>query len=246
MVSRISDRPTTTKANGSSASPSLSDTSMPTAVKPVTERSTPYSSRKWSCCARISRTRSSVAADVGPPSGTTWMMPVSAVWFGVDSGTSATPGSSAISSPRSFMSATGSVLVTMEPVTISGPLKPSPKCSETRSYVTRAGSSLAITPASGSARRRSVAGKLSAPMATMTSTTVSAGTLVTSRTQPAKKRFGFVLRRGRDVRAAAGHLGLVAGRDGGSGCLGGSPPGLPRRLRPAAARPRTRAAPAAA
>ncbi len=133
MVSRIRESPTTTKANGSSALPSLSDTSMPTAVKPVTDRSTPYSSRKWSCSERISRTRASVSAEVGPPSGTTWMMPVSAVSFGVASGTSATPGRSAISSPTWSMSATGSVLVTIEPVTMSGPLKPSPKFSETRS-----------------------------------------------------------------------------------------------------------------
>ena len=54
-----------------------------TAVKPVTLRSTPYSSSRRSCCARSSRTRSAVAGSSGAVSGTIWTMPVSAVSFGV-------------------------------------------------------------------------------------------------------------------------------------------------------------------
>ena len=61
--------------------------SIATAVKPVTFRSTPYSSSSRSCCARSSRTSSAVAGSSGAVSGTIWTMPVSAVSFGVASAT---------------------------------------------------------------------------------------------------------------------------------------------------------------
>ena len=71
--------------------------SIATAVKPVTFRSTPYSSSSRSCWARSSRTRSAVAGSSGAVSGTIWTMPVSAVAFGVASATSLTPGIFSIS-----------------------------------------------------------------------------------------------------------------------------------------------------
>ncbi len=129
MASRISESPTTSTPKGSSASPSRCDTSMPTAVNPVTARLTPYSSSQASWCARSSATSSDVLSACGPSSGTTWMMPVSAFWFGVASGTSCTPGMPRTSSARSSISPTGSSLVMIDPVSRSGPLAPSPKCS---------------------------------------------------------------------------------------------------------------------
>ena len=107
--------------------------SMPAAVYPVTERSTPYSACQSSCIDRSDATRSLVSSESGEPSGITCTMPVSPVSLGVARGTDATPSTAAISAPRSSMSPTGSVLSMTEPVTMSGPLKPGPKCSAMRS-----------------------------------------------------------------------------------------------------------------
>ena len=75
-----------------------------------------------------------MAGSSGAVSGTIWMMPVSAVAFGVASATSLTPGIFSISSARSAIRPSGSVDVTIVPVMMSGPLKPGPKCSDARSY----------------------------------------------------------------------------------------------------------------
>ncbi len=122
MVRITSDSPTTRIPKGSSAPPSRSDTSICTAVAPVTARSTWYVSRKCWCFARMSATSWAVVGESGAVVGMTWMMPVSAVAFGVATGTAATPGIAAISSPIFVIRPTGSVLDTIEPVTMSGPL----------------------------------------------------------------------------------------------------------------------------
>jgi hypothetical protein len=67
-----------------------------------------------------------VASESPAELGTTWTMPVSASWFGVASGTSATPGSFLISAFRSSIMPSGSSEVTMSAVTISGALWPGP------------------------------------------------------------------------------------------------------------------------
>ena len=94
--------------------------SIATAVKPVTFRSTPYSSSQRSCCARSSRTSSAVAGSSGAVVGTIWMMPVSAVSFGVASATVLTPGIFSISSAEVLHQPSGSVEVTIVPVRMRG------------------------------------------------------------------------------------------------------------------------------
>ena len=127
-----------------------------------------------------------VSSESGEPSGITCTMPVSPVSLGVASGTDATPSTVAISAPRSSMSPTGSVLSMTEPVTMSGPLKPGPKCSAMRSYVTRPGVSSSSDPASGSVSRRPAAGTVASVRSPTITTTVTIGQRVTARTQPKK------------------------------------------------------------
>lgn len=115
--------------NGISALPSWADTSMPTAVIPVTAVRVPYMSRKCRSWPRSRATSSSVCGESGAVAGMTWMIPVSPLGFGVASGTDATPGSCRISAAIRLTRPTGSVLVMMSAVTINGPLYPGPKCS---------------------------------------------------------------------------------------------------------------------
>ncbi len=95
---------------------------MATAVKPVTAIGMSYFSRMCGSSARIRRTRSLVSGVSGPVSGITWMMPVLASAFGVDSGTLATPGTVRISSAMSSITPSGSSEPTMVAAMISGPL----------------------------------------------------------------------------------------------------------------------------
>ena len=69
----------------------------------------------------------------GPSTGITWTIPMLASEFGVASGTLATPGSARNSSAMPSITPSGSSEPTMVAETISGPLKPRPKCSATRS-----------------------------------------------------------------------------------------------------------------
>ena len=65
IASRTTDSPMTSIANGNSAAPSCVDTSIPTAVMPVTAVSTPYVFWKCSRWPRIAVTRAPVCAESG-------------------------------------------------------------------------------------------------------------------------------------------------------------------------------------
>jgi len=93
-----------------------------------------------------------VAGSSGAVVGITWTMPVSTFAFGVAAATIFTPGIALISSRMPSRIFTGSSDSTMSTVTISGPLKPTPKSRLTSSAVTRSWEPGTARPDVGRAR----------------------------------------------------------------------------------------------
>ncbi len=124
---------TTTRPNGSSASCSRCETSICTAVAPVTEMGVPWAASISGAAARIARTSSAVAWSVGPVSAITWMIAVSAVSSGKALPMRSTPGIARRSAEMSSRTPRMSVTWVMSAITTSGPVVPSPKPSCSRS-----------------------------------------------------------------------------------------------------------------
>ena len=134
MASRISDSPTTTMPNGTSAALSWSETSIATAVCPVTRMSVTLSCCSHvDSCARRRWTRSAVCGSLCPHCGTIRTSPRSAVVLGVCLVTARTPGIAEMSLAIVCTVPLGSVLVMMFAVTSSGLLYPGPNSLAIRS-----------------------------------------------------------------------------------------------------------------
>ena len=123
MASRTRASPTITRPNGSSALLRRSETSIATAVCPVTRMSATLSSLSSAGArARICWTSAAVRGSLCDHSGTTRTRPRSPVGLGVCFVIATTPGNVAMSSARSLTVPLGSVLVITSAVTSSGAL----------------------------------------------------------------------------------------------------------------------------
>ncbi len=145
---------------------------MSIAVWPVISTSPAVCSSRPPARARRLWTRSSVFLSAGPVVGTTLRMAVSPASLATAGETEATPSTLARALPTVSPAALASLALT---VTISGPLKPAPKDSDSMSYALRWVVSVDMVPSPGRPSSRLAAGTASAPRLTTPTSRTATG-----------------------------------------------------------------------